>query len=144
MDFMMRLPISTNLKSKSYDSIFVIVDRPTNIIYYKPVKTTIDASSFVKIIVNVVVRHHSLFNHIISDFGSVFTSTFWTLLCYFFIIKKRLSMAFYSRTNTSRKRQNSTLETYLQVFDYYKQDDQSRLLVIAESTYNNVKNTSID
>ncbi len=43
MDFVTRLPVSTNWKGKTYDSILVIIDRLTKMVHYKPVKVTIDA-----------------------------------------------------------------------------------------------------
>ncbi len=47
MDFVTGLPLSTDCKGDSYDPILVIVDRPTNMLHYKPVKVTIDASRLV-------------------------------------------------------------------------------------------------
>lgn len=45
-------------------------------IYYKPVKVTIDAPDFTKIIINVVIRYHSLSDFIITDLGLLFMSKF--------------------------------------------------------------------
>ena len=59
--------VSTDWKGKSYDSILVIVDKLTKIVYYKPVKITIDALGLAKVIIHVVVRHHGLPNSIIID-----------------------------------------------------------------------------
>ena len=41
MDFVMGLPISTDWKGDSYNSILVIVDRLTKMVHYKPVQITI-------------------------------------------------------------------------------------------------------
>ena len=71
----------------SYDSILVIVDWLTKMVHYEPVKVTIDASGLAKVILDVVVRHHGLSNLIVSDKGLLFTSKFWSLLCYFLDIK---------------------------------------------------------
>ena len=38
MDFVTSLPISSDEKGDSYDSILVIIDRLTKIVYYEPVK----------------------------------------------------------------------------------------------------------
>ena len=56
MDFVTGLPILTDWKGDSYDSILVIVDRLTKIVYYESVKVTIDAPSLTKVIIDVVVR----------------------------------------------------------------------------------------
>ena len=46
-------------------------------------------------IINMVVRHHGLLDLIVTNQGSLFTSKFWSSLCYFFGIKRRLSTAFH-------------------------------------------------
>ena len=56
MDFVTGLPISTNWKGESYDSILVIVDRLTKMVHYEPVKVTINASGLAEVILNVCKR----------------------------------------------------------------------------------------
>ena len=55
MDFVTRFPILTDWKSKSYDSILVIVNWLTKIIHNEPVKFTINALGLAKVIFDVVV-----------------------------------------------------------------------------------------
>ena len=55
MDFVTGLPISTNWKGDSYDSILVIVDWLTKMVHYKPVKITIDSPGLAEVIIDVVV-----------------------------------------------------------------------------------------
>ena len=76
MDFVTGLPISTNWKGDSYDSILVIVDRLTKMVYYEPVKITINAPGLAEVIIDIVVHHHGLPNLIVTDKGSLFTSKF--------------------------------------------------------------------
>ena len=142
MDFVMGLPISTDWKGDSYDSILVIVNRLTKIVYYKPVKVIINALGLAEIIIIVVVRHHGLPDSIITNRGSLFTSKFWSLLCYFLDIKRRLSTAFHPQTDGQTERQNSTMEAYLRAFVNFEQNDWARLLPMAEFAYNNAKNAS--
>ena len=85
-------------------------------VYYKLVKIMIDAPGLAKVIIDIVVRHHGQLNSIITDWGFLFTSKFWSSLCYFLGIKRKLSMAFYPQINGQTKRQNSTMETYLKAF----------------------------
>ena len=59
IDFVTRLLILTNWKGNSYDSILVIIDRLTKIVYYKSVKVIINALGLAKVIINVVVRHYN-------------------------------------------------------------------------------------
>ena len=116
MDFVTGLPLSSDWKSDSYDLILVIVDQLTKMVYYKPVKVTIDAPGLAEVIIDVVVRHHGLPDSIVTDRGSLFTSKFWSSLCYFLGVKRRLSTAFYPQTDGQIKRQNSTMEAYLRAF----------------------------
>ena len=120
MDFVTGLPISTNWKEDNYDSILVIIDRLTKMVHYKPIKIIINAPGLAEVIIDVVIRHHGLFDSIVTDKGSLLTSKFWSLLCYFFGIKRRLSTAFHLQTNGQTKRQNSTMEAYLQAFVNFK------------------------
>lgn len=84
---MIGIPLLVNCKADNYDVILVIVNRLTKMVYYKSIKIIIDVASLVEVIINVVVRYHSLSESIISNFGSLLTSKFWSLLCYFLGIK---------------------------------------------------------
>ena len=111
-------------------------------VHYKPVKVTINAPGLAEVIINVVVGHHGLPNSIVTDRGSLFTSKFWSLLCYFLSIKRRLSTTFHPQTDGQTERQNSTMEAYLQAFVNFEQNDWAWLLPMAEFAYNNAKNAS--
>ena len=95
MDFMTGLPVSINWKVENYNSILVIVNQLTKMVYYKLVKITFDALGLAKVIINVVLRYHRLPDSIVTDQSSLVTLKFWLLLCYFFGIKQRLSTAFH-------------------------------------------------
>ncbi len=95
MDFVTGLAVSTNWRSETYNSILVIVNRLTKIVHYKPVKVTIDISALAEIIIETVVRHYRLPDSIVSDWGSVFTSKFWSSLRYFLSINLKLSTLFH-------------------------------------------------
>ena len=113
IDFVTGLPISTDWKGDSYDSILVIVDWLTKMMHYEPVKVIIDAPELAEVILDVIVWHHGLPDSIMSDRNSLFTSKFWLLLCYFLEIKRRLSNLFHPLTDGQIKQQNSTMEAYL-------------------------------
>lgn len=61
------LSISANWKSNSYDSILVIVDQLTKLVYYKPVQVTINILGIGKVIIDVVVCHHKIPVSIVMD-----------------------------------------------------------------------------
>ena len=111
-------------------------------VYYEPVKVTIDAPGLAKVIIDVVIRHHWLPNSIVTNRGSFFTSKYWSSLYYFLGIKRQLSTTFHPQIDGQTKRQNSTIEAYLRAFVNFKQNDWARLLSMAEFAYNNVKNAN--
>ncbi len=67
INFVIGLLISAEWKGDSYDSILVIVDQLTKMVYYEPVKVTINAPGLVEVIINVVVHHHGVPKSIITD-----------------------------------------------------------------------------
>ena len=99
MDFVTGLPISTDWKGDSYDSILVIVDRLTKMVYYESVTIIINAPGLAEIIIDVVVQHYGLLDSIIIDCEAIFTSKFWSSLCYFLGIKRWLFTAFHPQTD---------------------------------------------
>ena len=111
-------------------------------VHYKPVKITINAPRLIEVIIDMVVHHHSFLDSIVTNKGSFFTSKFWLLLCYFFGIKRWLFIAFYPQIDGQTKRQNNTMETYLQTFINFEQNNWVKLLPMAKFAYNNAKNTS--
>ena len=104
MDFVTGLPLSADWKGDSYNSILVIVDRLTKMVHYEPVKITIDAPGLAEVIIDVIVWHHGLPDSIVTNKGSLFTSKFWSSLCYFLGIKWRLSTAFHPQTDGQTER----------------------------------------
>ncbi len=72
INFVIGLSVSTNGKDKSYDSILVIVNCLIKIVHFEPIKVTIDIPSLEKVIINVVVHYHNIFNSIITDSGLLF------------------------------------------------------------------------
>ena len=103
MHFVMDLLILTNWKGDSYNSILLIINKLTKIVHYEPVKVTIDAPGLAEVILDVIVRHHGLPDLIVSNRGLLFTSKFWSSLCYFLNIKQRLSIALHPRINSQTK-----------------------------------------
>lgn len=67
IDFVTRLAISTNWKGETYDSILVIIDKLTKLVYYKLVKVIINTLALAKMIIDIVMWHHGLMDSIISN-----------------------------------------------------------------------------
>lgn len=60
----------------------VLIDYLTKIVYYKFIKTIIDAINLAEIIINIIVRNHALLDFIIGNKRIILISKFWLSLCY--------------------------------------------------------------
>jgi hypothetical protein len=136
MDFIIGLPPSRRVDSV-YDSVLVVVDRFTKMAKYIPCRKTIDAEQLAELLIGTIFKDFGLPKGIVSDRGSVFTSNFWSSVCWTLRIKRRLSTAFHPQTDGQTERQNQTLEQYLRQYCTYHQDDWASLLSHAEFAYNN-------
>ena len=124
MDFITDLPRSIDKTTGVvYDSILVIVDRYTKISKYILYKKTTSAEDLADLFLKNWFKDQGLPANIISDRGSVFTSKFWSALCYHLRIRRGLSTAFYPQTDGQTERQNQVIETWLRAYVYYIQDD---------------------
>jgi transposase InsO family protein len=136
MDFITGLPISQR-NGVAYDAILVIVDRYTKMARYIPTQKSATASDLADMFIHEVVRFFGLPDGIVSDRGSLFTSQFWSDICFIAKMKRRLSTAFHPQTDGQTERQNQTLEQYLRAYVNTRQDDWVSLLPLAEFAYNN-------
>ena len=82
-------------------------------VHFKPIKIIIDALGLAQVIIDVIVWHHSLPDLMVTNKGFLFISKFWSMLCYFLGINRKLSTAFYPQTDGQIKVQNSTMEANL-------------------------------
>ena len=89
MDFIVSLP-----KSNNHDAILVIVDCLTKAAHFIPTTNQINTFNTAKLFLNNIYKLHGLPNDIISDCGSIFTSSMWTELMKLLNIKLNLSTAF--------------------------------------------------
>jgi len=144
MDFITDLPSSiSSLSGEVSDSILVIIDRYTKMAIYIPTRKEMNAEELAAVFVKHVIRSFGVPKGIVSDRGSVFTSRFWSGLCYHLGVKRRLSTAFHPQTDGQTERQNQTLEHYLRCYCNYRQNDWVDKLALAEFTYNNSTHSTI-
>lgn len=88
MDFVTGLSITITWKKMPHNSILVIVAQLTKIVYYEPIKITIDTPRLVEVIIDMAVWHYDKSDSIVTERGSLLTSKFWSFLYYFFGIKR--------------------------------------------------------
>ena len=94
INFVIDLLILINKKNNSYDSILIILNLLTKLIYYKLIKIIINISNLTKIIINIVIKYYIFLNLIVINRGLLFTSKFQLSLYYFFGIKQKLFITF--------------------------------------------------
>jgi transposase InsO family protein len=141
MDFMSGVPPS-KWNGKVYDALLVIIDRYTKMALYIPVTKKLTAAELADLLLDRVVARFGTLLGIVSDRDSRFTSAFWSDLCYFAKIKRRLSTAFHPQTDGQTERQNQTIQEYLRAFCSENQASWTQLLAVAEFAYNNSKHSS--
>ncbi len=76
----------------------------------------INVPDLAKVIIDVVVQYHGVPESIVTDQSLLFILRFWSSLCYFLGVKKKLSTAFHPQTDGHIKKQNSTIEVYPRAF----------------------------
>jgi hypothetical protein len=144
MDFITDLPPSiASTTGRIADSLLVIVDRYTKEVEYIPCLKTTDALELARLFIDRWFKDHGLPASIISDRGSVFTSRFWSELCFHLGITRGLSTAFHPQTDGQTERQNQTLEGWLRCYVCYMQDNWADLLALAKFAYMNAYHDSI-
>ena len=83
MDMIVELPLSADGGSQAYDVILVTIDRFTKMAKYFPIRETINAHELVGLFHRQIVCSFRTPSSIISDYGSIFTSQFWSSLCFY-------------------------------------------------------------
>jgi transposase InsO family protein len=104
MDFVMGLP-----PVDGCNTLWVIVDRLTKMAHFVPSSDTMTPRQLVDGFISHIVRPHRLPNSIISDWGSLFTSKFWTHIMEALGMTRNLSIAFYPETDGQTERVNTII-----------------------------------
>ena len=130
--------------SKTSDAILVLIDKLIKYAVYISTSKSLNAKRLVDLMWREFISQHDMMRNIISNRDSLFTSKFWSILCWHLDAKRRLSTAFHSQTNDQTKRQNQMLKHYLRVYCNYKQNNWSKLLSMTMFAYNNSVHSAID
>ena len=99
-----------------FDAILIVVDRFTKMARYITSRKTLNTVELIEIFVIEIVIKRNLPYGIVSDRCSLFTSDFWSEICFHLNIKRQLSTAFHPQTDGQTERQNQSLEHYLRSY----------------------------
>jgi len=138
MNMITGLPSSKHSDSV-YDAILMIVDRYIKLTQYISISKTLTAMQLADIFFEKIVCRYKALKEIVSDRGLIFTSSYWSKVCYQVKIKRRLNTAFYSQMNEQTEHQNQILKHYLQCYCNEEQSNWVKLLSLAEFVYINAK-----
>jgi hypothetical protein len=119
MDF-----ITDLLLSEGCDQLWVIINRYTKIVHFRPLKTkNKKAEDLATIFAREIWRLYGIPADIISDRDSRFTSKFWKCLIATLGIRLWISTAFHLQNDGQTERVNQMIETFLGSFINLQQTD---------------------
>jgi len=131
-DFITKLPLA-----QGYDSILVVVDRLTKMVYFIPTTAKMSVEGLARLFRDNVWKLHGLSESTISDRGPQFAAGLMRKLYGMLGIESKLSTAFYPQTDRQTERVNQESEQYLRMFIDHRQKQWPEWLGTAEFAYNN-------
>ena len=118
-DFITKLPLA-----QGYDSILVIVNRLTKIVYFIPTMEKTSAEGLAQLFRDNVWKLYRLPKSIILDQRPQFAAGIMQELNKILEIESKLLMAFHPQTDGQIERVNQELEQYLRMFIDHRQEQQ--------------------
>jgi len=115
-DFITKLPLA-----QIYNSILVVVNRLTKMVYFVPTTEKTLAKGLARLFRNNVWKLHGLPESIISNRRPQFVAGIIWELNKMLEIESKLSIVFYPQTDRQTKRVNQELEQYLRMFINHRQ-----------------------
>ncbi|XP_041009433.1 uncharacterized protein K02A2.6-like [Juglans microcarpa x Juglans regia] len=137
MDFVEGLPIL-----RGYSVILVVVDRLSKYAHFMPLKHPFTAAQVASLFFNNVFKLHGLPKTIVSDYGSIFTSSFWKELFRLQGVNLSYSSAYHPQSDGQTEAVNKCLEHFLRSFSGDKPKLWVDWLSLAEWWYNPTFHTS--
>jgi hypothetical protein len=131
LDFIEGLP-----KSKTFDTILVIVDKLTKYAHFLCLAHPYTALSIAQLFLSNVYKLHGMPSVIISDRDRIFTSALWQELFKLTDTTLNMSSAYHPQTDGQTERLNQCLETYLRCMVHSCPQKWAQWIPLAEFWYN--------
>jgi hypothetical protein len=131
LDFIEGLP-----KSKSYDTILVVIDKLTKYAHFICLAHPYTAATVAQLFLNHIYKLHGMPSIIISDRDRIFTSAFWQELFKLTETTLNMSSSYHPQTDGQTERLNQCLETYLRCMVHSCPSKWSQWISLAEFWYN--------
>jgi hypothetical protein len=133
MNFIMGLPRTQS----GYDSIWVIMDRPTKVVHFIPIKTTYSGLQLAELYMSRIVCLYGVPNKIVPDRGTQFTSRFWERLHETLDTQLCFSSTYHPQTDGQIESVNQILEDMLRACALQNGRSRDKSLSYDEFSYNN-------
>jgi len=141
LDWITHLPTSC-IGTDEFDSILVVVCRMTKMAVFIPTRSNTTAEEFARLFHKYVELWYGTPKGVVSDRDSRITSKFWAEVCYYSLIKRRMSTAFHPQTDGQTEIINRILENYLRAYANAEKNNWASLLPSAQWAYNNSQSAS--
>jgi Integrase zinc binding domain len=132
IDFIVKLP-----ELEGYDLIMTITDYDcTKAVILVPCQEKINTEGVAKLFKDCIFPFVGLSKKVISDRDPRFMSTFFKEMCKQLEVSQNLSTAYYSQMDGQSKKMNQHVETALQIYCNYQQNDWAQWLLIVQYVIN--------
>ena len=138
VDFITKLPVS-----KGYDSILVVCNRFSKMLYFMVMIEKITVEKLARLFRDNVWKLHGLPESVISDREPQFVTGLTRELNKMLGIETKLSIAYHPQTDKQTERTNQELEQYLRMYVNHRQNNWSEWLTMAEFAFNNKVHTAM-
>jgi hypothetical protein len=138
MDFVLGLP----RRQRGFDSLFVVVDRFSNMAHFIPCHKTSDATHIANLFFKEVIRLHGLSKSIVSNRDTKFIGNFWRTLWKKLGTNLLFSSAYHPQTDGQMKVVNRSLEDLLRILVTEHHSQWDHILPQVEFAYKDSVNRS--
>ena len=136
MDFIRKL-----LLFSKFDTILVIVDQLAKQVIFIFTHNTIISTDLAYLFVLYMFSKHSISFYVTSNRDLEFVSKFFYSLSTTLDVQFHFTLGYHSEGNRQIEHIKQTLQQYLHVYCNYQQNNQFKLLLLVELSYNNTSST---